>query len=84
MRLTCLAKPFETSAVLRKRRIRLGDFFDFKWPEPGRCRLSLPVAVILTRLAIDLFVFIFVILTNLNTANTGKQGGGILATSPGM
>ena len=67
MRLACFAKAGLSVAPLRNLRILLGDFRLFRWPAPGRRRITLPRAVILTRLAIALFVFIFGI-----TATSGR------------
>ena len=57
--LACLAKPFDKAFDRRNLRFFLGEFTDFKWLEPPLRTMAFPRPVILTRFEIDLRVFIF-------------------------
>ena len=57
--LACFAKPLDKAFDRRSLRFFLGEFVDFRWLEPPLRTMAFPRPVILTRLAIDLRVFIF-------------------------
>ena len=76
--LACFAKPFDKTFGRRRIRFLLGELGDFRWLEPPLRTITFPRAVIFTRLAIALRVFIFGMMTTFAYISFPSMSPGVM------